>query len=151
LFDGYDLIGVAGPSKVEIGSPALWHIMGGGFHGGRLHGCVQHLHIQKHPMGMEEYKKPASNFGSYPNRVVMIDGVFMALSRKLLESGVRFDENIPSKFHFYDLDFSLSVAQTENLKVGVGDILITHASPGLREFTPEWLAGEQYFLQKHGN
>lgn len=154
LFGGYDLIGVAGPSKVEIGSPALWHIMGGGFQGGHLHGCVQHLHKEAHGYGHDVKfitSKPKSNFGPYPNRVVMIDGVFMALSRKLLESGVRFDENIPSKFHFYDLDFSLSVAQTENLKVGVGDILITHASPGLREFTPEWLAGEQYFLQKHGN
>jgi hypothetical protein len=81
----------------------------------------------------------------------MIDGVFMALSRKLLESGVRFDENIPSKFHFYDLDFSLSVAQTENLKVGVGDILITHESPGLREFTDDWREGEKYFLNKYAN
>jgi hypothetical protein len=117
--------------------------MGGGFHGGTLHGKVNHLDAL--------YGPQPTYFGPYPNRVVMIDGVFMALSRKLLESGVRFDENIPSKFHFYDLDFSLSVAQTENLKVGVGDILITHASPGLREFTPEWLNGEQYFLQKHGN
>jgi hypothetical protein len=141
LFDDYDLVGVAGASKIELKTPALWHLMSGGFHGGHLHGCVQHLD----PMG----GKPKSNFGPYPNRVVMIDGVFMVLSRKLLESGVRFDENIPSKFHFYDIDFSLSVAQTENLKVGVGDILITHESPGLREFTDDWREGEKYFMFKY--
>jgi hypothetical protein len=34
-------------------------------------------------------------------------------------------------------------------RVGVGDILITHESPGLREFTGEWRAGESYFLNKY--
>ena len=151
LFDDYDLVGVAGTSKVELKSPALWHLMGGGFRGGNLHGCVQHLSeeiISYMPLLKRELK-PESNFGPYPHRVVMIDGVFMALNRKMLESGVRFDEDCPSKFHMYDLLLSLN-AHLAGLKVGVGDILITHESPGLREYTDVWRSGEQYFLNKYG-
>jgi hypothetical protein len=141
LYQEYDLIGVAGASKVEIKSPALWHLMGGG----NLHGCVQHTYrgdvggIQKYP----------SNFGLYPNRAVMIDGVFMAMNRKCFETQI-FDESNPSGFHFYDLDISLST-HLNGMKVGVGNILITHESPGLREFTPEWLEGEKWFLKNYGH
>ncbi|MEN6291808.1 MAG: glycosyltransferase [Methanobacterium sp.] len=147
LFDDYDLVGVAGPSRIELTSPALWHLMGGGFQGGHLHGCVQHKIIKKFPMGMEVVEKPKSNFGPYPHRVVMIDGVFMALNRYAIET-MRFDENCPSAFHFYDILNSIDF-HLKGGKVGVGDILITHESPGLREFTNDWLIGEQYFLNKY--
>lgn len=145
LFDDYDLVGVAGTSKVELKSPALWHLMGGGFQGGNLHGGVQHLH--KDVYGVADPVKPLSNFGPYPHKVVMIDGVFMALNRKAMEE-VNFDEDCPTKFHFYDLNFSLD-ACIKKLRIGVGDILITHESPGLREFTDEWKSGEKYFFEKY--
>lgn len=138
LFKKFDMIGVAGASSVEIKSPALWHIMGGGFNSGKLHGAVAH--------GTTE-EKHMTSFGKYPHRVVMIDGVFMAMNRTVMES-VRFDESNPSKFHFYDLDIS-SAAHKLNHRVGVGDIYITHESPGLREFTEEWKAGERWFLNKY--
>lgn len=144
LFDDYDLVGVAGASRVELKSPALWHLMGGGFGGGNLHGCVQHRCWDNDDW---EYKKPASNFGPYPHRAVMIDGVFMALNRKAMET-MRFDEDCPSPFHFYDLSASLD-AHLAGLGVGVGDILITHESPGLREFTEDWKNGESWFLNKY--
>lgn len=138
LFDNYDLVGVAGTSKIELKSPALWHIMGGGFHGGNLHGLVQHRN--------GEWCTP-TYFGPFPHRVVAIDGVFMALNRKAMET-IRFDEDCPSKFHFYDLDASIDFHLSGG-KVGVGDILITHESPGLREFSDEWKTGERYFLNKY--
>lgn len=145
LFDQFDLVGVAGTSKIELKSPALWHLMGGGFNGGNLHGCVQHFSYsragEQHPI---PYK---TEFGSYPHRAVMIDGVFMALNRKVMET-MRFDESNPCKFHFYDLSFSLD-CHLNGCKVGVGDILITHASPGLREFTEDWKNGEKWFLNKY--
>ena len=151
LFDDYDLVGVAGTSKIELKSPALWHLMGGGFQGGNLHGCVQHSSkeiISYIPLLYKE-TKPASTFGKYPHKVVMIDGVFMALNRKAIET-MRFDEDCPSKFHFYDLIASLDF-HLEGGRVGVGNILITHESPGLREFTGEWKAGEKYFLENYGS
>ena len=138
LFEKFDLIGVAGASSVEIKSPALWHLMGGGFNSGKLHGAVAH--------GTSE-KKQMTSFGPYPRRVVMIDGVFMAMNRTVMEN-VRFDETNPSKFHFYDLDFSSAVNKL-GYRVGVGDIIITHESPGLREFTEEWKEGERWFLNKY--
>lgn len=138
LADQYDVIGVAGTSRIELKQPALWHLMGGGFNGGHLHGRVLHM--------CNKGKTP-TNFGPYPHRVVMIDGVFMAINRKAMKV-LRLDESNPAKFHFYDLDLSLE-ANAQGLKVGVGDMLITHESLGLMEFTPEWLLGQEWFLNKY--
>lgn len=138
LFDTYDLIGVAGTSQINLQSPALWHIMGGGFGGGKLHGAVAH--------GTNQHKN-MTNFGTYPHRVVMLDGVFMAMNRKVMESA-RFDITNPAKAHFYDLDFSLNCHKMGH-RVGVGDVYITHESPGLKEFTDEWKAAEEWFLKKY--
>jgi hypothetical protein len=151
LFDDFDLVGVAGTKSIALRTPALWHLMGGGFQSGNLHGCVQHLQYMRydHSPMQGYYVKPKTDFGAIPQRVVMIDGVFMALNRKCMET-MKFDEDNPSNFHFYDLEFSLN-CHLKGLKVGVGDILITHASPGLREFTPEWRKGEQWFLDTFDN
>jgi hypothetical protein len=139
LFKEFDIVGVAGCSKAEIKSPALWHLMGGGFGGGFLHGAVAHGNTDR---------KHMTSFGVYPKRVVMIDGVFMALNRKAIET-VRFDEDCPSKFHFYDILMCLD-SHNKGLKIGVGDVIITHESPGLREFTEDWKAGEKYMINKYG-
>ena len=48
----------------------------------------------------------------------------------------------------YDLDYSLT-AHNKKFKVGVSDILITHASPGLTNVTDEFKKGEDWFLAKH--
>lgn len=141
LFDQFDLVGVAGASKIELKSPALWHLMGGGFQRGNLHGKVNHMDAL--------YGPQPTYFGPYPHRVVMIDGVFMALNKKVMET-IRFDESNPCRFHMYDLQLSTDT-HLAGLKVGVGDILITHASPGLREFTEDWLMGEQWFINKYNN
>ncbi len=135
LFQQFDVIGVAGCSRAEIKSPALWHLMGQG----HCHGAVAHKHGDK---------KYMSSFGPYPQRVVMIDGVFIALNRKAIETA-RFDEDCPAKFHFYDLCFNAKCIE-KGLKIGVGDVMITHESPGLREFTDEWKAGEKYYIEKYG-
>jgi len=134
LFKQFDVVGVAGASNVNMQSPALWHIMGQG----HLHGAVAHG---------DENAKWMTSFGKYPNRAVMIDGVFMALNRAAIEQA-SFDESNPAGFHFYDLDFSLNCHKM-GLRVGVGDVLITHISPGLREFTEDWKAGERWFLNKY--
>lgn len=136
LFQEYDIVGVAGCSRGEIKSPALWHLMGQG----HLHGAVAHKHGDK---------KYMTSFGAYPQRVVMIDGVFMAFNRKAIET-VRFDEDCPSGFHFYDLNLCARALE-KGLKIGVGDVMITHESPGLREFTDDWKAGEKFYLETYGN
>jgi GT2 family glycosyltransferase len=138
LFTQYGLVGVAGSSKIRLTSPALWHLMGGGFSGGNLHGSIAHGDMNT---------KHMTSFGPYPHRTLLIDGVFMALTKETFNK-VRFDETNPAGFHFYDLDYSYTCA-TSGIKVGVGDINITHASPGLSDVTPEWKSGEEWFLTKH--
>lgn len=137
LRSDFDMVGVAGTTQCKLQEPALWHIMGGGFEGGNLHGAVAH--------GNENIKQ-MTYFGPYPKRVVLIDGVFMAIHRRVFER-IRFDESNPCGFHHYDLDYSLQCHQA-GFKIGVSDIMITHSSPGLREFTPEFKASEEWFLNK---
>ena len=140
LFDQYDLIGVAGASRIQLESPSLWHLMGGGFGGGNLHGRVAHgTPTDNH----------ITDFGPYPHRVVVIDGVFMAMKPLLMEE-VKFDEECPSYYHFYDIIMSQR-SHNQGFKVGVGDIMITHESPGLRDFSPEWLMGQDYYLKWYGH
>lgn len=133
----FDIIGVAGTTECKLEEPALWHIMGGGFGGGKLHGAVAHG---------SDNQKSMTSFGPYPKRVLLLDGVFLAIKRNVFEK-VRFDETNPAGFHFYDLDYSLS-CHKEGFKLGVSDIMITHASPGLREFNSEFNKGQKWFLEK---
>lgn len=134
---GWEVLGVAGTSEVKIQEPALWHIMGGGFNSGNLHGAVAHIHDKKRYM---------TGFGPYPSRCILIDGVFMAIKRSVFEK-IRFDETCPAEWHFYDLDYSMTCYRNK-IKIGVTDISIAHASPGLREFTTDFKEGEKWFLNK---
>jgi hypothetical protein len=136
LGDIYDVVGCAGVREVKLSSPALWHLMGDK---AQQRGAVSHL--------LHDGKKYMTSFGPYPDRVILIDGVFMAVKTKVFET-ITFDETNPAGFHFYDLDFSMACHQA-GFKVGVGDIIITHASPGLREFTQDWKNGDSWFLQKY--
>ena len=103
-----------------------------------LHGAVAHLDSKG--------KKRMTPFGSYPNRAIIIDGVFMAIKRKVFQK-IKFDESCPSKWHFYDLDYSMQCHKA-GFKVGVGDILVTHDSPGLESFNEEFNKGQEWFLNK---
>ena len=137
VFEKFDVIGCAGTTEVKLTQPALWHLMGGGFGSGNLYGAVAHG---------DEDNKHMTAFGKYPKRVVLLDGVFLAIHRRVFEK-IRFDEDCPSKWHFYDLDYSMQ-CHKEGFKLGVGDILITHNSPGLTSFTKEFNEGQQWFLDK---
>jgi hypothetical protein len=132
----FDVVGCAGTREVKLQEPALWHLMGDR---SQHRGAVAHL-------SDTTSKKFMTSFGSYPDRVILIDGVFMAVKTEVFNK-VRFDTTNPAGFHFYDLDFSMACHKA-GVKVGVGDIIITHASPGLRSFTDEWKKGQEWFLKK---
>ena len=137
-FETYDVLGVAGASQLKIQEPALWHLMGGGFGSGNLHGAVAHLN---------NGKKSMTAFGPYPHQALIMDGVFLAISRKVFKK-IRFDESCPAGFHFYDLAYTLD-ASLKGYKCGVIDAYITHASPGLQSFTKDWTEGQKWFLKKY--
>lgn len=84
-------------------------------------------------------------FGPNSAPVDLLDGLFIAAKTETLRrSGVRFDPAF--KFHFYDLDFSLT-AKRAGLRVGVWPISVTHQSRGNFKST-EWLEGSVQFAEK---
>jgi hypothetical protein len=98
--------------------------MCGGFEGGNLRGAVSHLI----PNGQSH----VTPFGPSPERVAIIDGVFMSVNVKKVRSvGWKFNENYD--FHHYDISSSLD-ANKKKLKLGVAPIHLIHSSPGLRDF-----------------
>tara|TARA_R100000951_G_scaffold8193_1_gene7432 strand:+ start:6175 stop:6855 length:681 start_codon:yes stop_codon:yes gene_type:complete len=132
--DKFDVIGVAGNRTAEIKSPALWHLM---TTPDKLAGAAAHIKGDTYQI---------TSFGPLNVRALMIDGVFIAARLDKLPDKP-FDESCPAGFHFYDLDFSLN-CNANKLKLGVWDIPIIHASPGLAEITQEWRDGEKWFLSK---
>lgn len=134
----FTVFGLAGTKAITIKEPVLWHLMS---ERQNLRGCVAH--------GKNNQSYMYTSFGPLPDRVVMIDGVFIGVNLSTLPDNIRFDENIPSKFHFYDLVFSLDCSLNK-VPVGVGDIPIIHNSPGLQKMSEEWLQGQKYFLNKYG-
>jgi GT2 family glycosyltransferase len=141
LLSKYDVVGVAGCSEFKLEEPCLWHIMGQKAGQGKLHGAVAH-----YSNIVQSDEKFMTSFGIYPHRASLIDGVFMCISSNAFTK-VRFDEDSPSRFHFYDLDYSLQCYK-EKIRVGVGDIMISHASHGLRAADEEFEKGQEWFWNK---
>lgn len=137
LLNKYDVIGLAGNTQINVKEPVLWHLMTSREN---LRGCVAH--------GKNTTEYMYTSFGPIPSKAMLIDGVFIAVNLKKLPKTVRFDEKIPSKFHFYDLCFSLD-CNLAKVKVGVVDIPIIHNSPGLSNVSDEWREGQKYFLEKY--
>tara|TARA_A100000171_G_scaffold22048_1_gene20483 strand:- start:1042 stop:1725 length:684 start_codon:yes stop_codon:yes gene_type:complete len=131
----YTVFGVAGASSCKISNPALWHIMS---ERKDQRGCVAHG-----TPGQYSY----TSFGPVPGRCLLIDGVLIGIDINKLPENVRFDESYPSKWHYYDLDFSLECNRNK-VKIGVVDIPIIHESPGLTNPNQEFYKGQEYFIKK---
>lgn len=137
----FDIIGLAGiQAPITIKQPCLWHLMGPP---SQYSGAVAHFTQN------QTNERFMTNFGISPKRCIFVDGVFLAINtEKILQTGLKFDEKNPAKFHFYDLNFCLD-ANKLGLKIGTWPIWITHKSHGLTHTDPEWLKGQDYFLQKY--
>lgn len=131
----YTVFGLAGATTCNLNNQCLWHLMA---RREDLRGCVAH--------GTKDQYSYTS-FGPIPSRCILIDGVFIGINIKNLPDKVKFDETYPSKFHYYDLDFSLECNKNK-VKVGVVDIPIIHSSPGLTNPNKEFFAGQEYFKVK---
>ena len=133
----YDVLGVAGCLNPKISDKNLWHLMADrkdmrGFAGHTWSGTNNDLIL--------------TVFGASPSRVAIIDGVVMILkSEKILTSNSRFDKTF--MYHHYDMDFC-NTCNLNKLKIGTWPILIDHSSPGLREFTKDWLQSNDSFKNK---
>lgn len=135
----FDIIGLAGiKAPIEIKSPAAWHLMG---KPEQYSGAVAHYKPN------DAVNQWMTSFGPTPERVILIDGVFIAVNvEKVLNAGVRFDEDFA--FHHYDLPFCLAANQ-KKLKIGTWPIYTTHRGLGTSMLTPEWKESEKEFLEKY--
>lgn len=135
----YDIIGVAGCREPRIVEKNLWHWMSD---------RALQRGFAAHPVASANPEVSyVTVFGPSPDRVAVIDGVFMALNaRKVKQSKARFDTNF--MWHHYDIDFSLTCNRNK-LKIGVWPILINHQSPGLLNINDqEWNRSNTYFTKK---
>lgn len=140
----YSICGVAGMTKARIVEKNLWHLMslsGKPFDGAS--GAVAHY------TGKDDVECFMTNFGTTPARVTLLDGVFIAVNvKEIREAGLRFDEECPSKWNFYDLLFCLE-ANKLGLKMTTWPIWITHKSHGLTSFEAEdWTKGNEYLINE---
>jgi GT2 family glycosyltransferase len=78
-------------------------------------------------------------------QVVAVDGLFFAIPRFLFNR-IKFDEEVFTGFHLYDLDICMQIGATHRLLV-TWDILVKHFSGG--NLTPQWRDAGIKFLQKY--
>jgi len=126
------LVGLAGTAYLQSRFP-YWVAAKAPF----IHGRVIH---HNNTMKVSHYSKEHSD-----QRVVAIDGLFMASSRSAFDQH-GFDEDIFDGFHFYDLDYSVRVSQTHDVTV-THDILVKHLSGG--NFDEDWKHYRDRFRQKY--
>lgn len=130
----FDIVGLAGTRNPQIKHPALWHIMGK---------REDHRGYAGHIFGKH---KVMTGFGLTPDRVAIIDGLFVAVNvARALETGWRWNENFD--FHHYDIASCID-ANAKGMRIGVWPINVFHASPGLASLEDvAWSKSNEKFLQ----
>ena len=93
----------------------------------------------------EGYLARVSRYGPTPQRCLLMDGVFLAVRRRVLrQRGLQFDERF--HFHFYDLDFCRRAEQL-GVSKGTWPISVIHQSGG--DFgSARWRSGLAAYFQK---
>jgi hypothetical protein len=139
----YDLMGFCGCSKISVGqSPLNWYCGSIPFPEYRW-GCVTHGEI-----GNQTSFFSAHHPNITDHEVSCIDGLCIIFTRKAIDSGLRFDENL-SPFDFYDTDISMQAILKYNLKIGVlVRKELQHWSIGKSILTPEFIKNEDIFRAK---
>ena len=136
----FDLIGVAGNSRIAPGHSTWWLQPGTNqWDNPHLVGQIRHGDSSNH--------HPTA-FGATPAPAQLLDGVFLAARAATLKrNGLRFDPQFD--FHFYDLDFCRS-ALAADLLLGVWPLPLVHASGGTAG-SPSWQHALQLYHRKWGD
>lgn len=136
-FEKFDIVGLAGAKSCNVAAdhPA-WHLMA----------------PREDLVGEVAHSRGGANwttvFGKTPNRVLIMDGLFIAVDvAKLLDTNTKFDEDFA--FHHYDITFCLN-ANKNKLKMGVYPIRVVHFGLGDSMNTPEWHESAVKFKEKYG-
>jgi hypothetical protein len=138
----YDIVGLAGNRRRLPGQP------GWGFIDEKLT-LDKRIHLSGAVAHGEGFPPESIDvFGPSNQKVVLLDGVFIAARSEALRSAsVRFDERFD--FHFYDLDFCRQAEQS-GLTMGTWPISVVHQSRGA--FVSDgWRRGYDTYLEKWGD
>lgn len=128
----YGILGVAGTTEMPT-SGQWWEVRR------KMIGIVNH-----ESGGKKWTSKYSEDFGKSIRETVIVDGVFIALSKSRIKHN--FDEEFKG-FHFYDIGFCFK-NQIEGVKVGViSNIRITHKSIG--QTNEQWEENKKLFVQKY--
>lgn len=143
-FEQYDIIGLAGTSKIVNTTYPAWHIMAGWDepeHGYKHSlGEVTHIH--------QDYVK-TSIYGKTQGRALILDGLFLGINvERILQTNCKFDTDF--NYHFYDLSFCLQ-ANKSKLTMGVIQLFCTHRGLGDGIFSKEWIDNAPKFIKKYFN
>ena len=142
-FDRYDIIGLAGTTKIVNKDYPAWHIMAG---------WTDPSIGKKYSVGEVAHKfndgaVTTSVYGPVDSRALLLDGLFLGVNiESLLKSNCIFDEDF--NFHHYDLSFCLR-ANEAKLKMGVIQLFCTHAGIGDSMISEEWKQSAVKFKQKY--
>ena len=137
----FDIIGLAGCLNPVIKKPALWH---------QMSSRENWRGIVNHPYNDDVNIIQAASFGPTPSRVLMIDGLFMAVNVKTaLKTGWQFNDNF--SFHHYDLASCID-ANKLSLRIGVIPINVIHVSKGLSNVNdPMFQRSQDVFMKMYGS
>lgn len=130
-FEKYDIVGLAGSKRCDTSKPPAWHLM-----------SEKHDHVGEVGHSHQGIVW-TSVFGKSDSRALILDGLFLAVNTdKLLETGLRFDENFD--FHHYDMTLCLN-ANKKKLKMGVTPIRVIHFGLGDSMNTNDWQVSAHKF------
>lgn len=142
-FKRYDIIGLAGATKIVNKDFPAWHIMAG---------WTDPTIGKKYSVGEVAHKfndgvVTTSVYGPVDSRALLLDGLFLGVNvESLLKSNCTFDEDF--NFHHYDLSFCLRANEVK-LKMGVIQLFCIHAGIGDSMNTEEWKQSAVKFKQKY--
>jgi hypothetical protein len=132
-FEKYDIVGLAGSKKCDLSRPSAWHLMSD-----REDHCGEVAHSHQKQVW-------TTCFGPTDSRVLVMDGLFIAVNvKKLMDTGTKFDERF--NFHHYDITFCLR-ANKNKLKMGVMPIRVIHFGLGDSMNTLEWQKSAELFRE----
>jgi hypothetical protein len=101
------LLGIAG-STYKLRTPSGW---------GFVHSAQRGRLIQHHKFSQKDwFEKDENPDNEILSKVVCVDGVWMCTTKSVVKE-CRFDEELFTSFHCYDIDFSLAVFQKFNVFV----------------------------------
>ena len=140
----YDIMGLCGCEVINVSKSPLNWFTGSMDEPGRRWGCVTHGELGNQTSFFSLNRK-----GVTDHPVACVDGLCMIISRKAVDSGIRFNENL--KFDCYDTDFCLNAVMNKGLRIGcLVETSLVHYSVGKSILGREFLDSEREMRKNLG-